>query len=100
MAANIVQRLISEHPVTIFSKSYCPYSKKVKELFASLKAQYHAEELDLIPNGAELQEALASMTGQKTVPNVFVNGKHIGGSDKSHELAKSGELQEMLKGDK
>jgi glutaredoxin 3 len=32
-------------------------------------------------DGADMQSALAQWTGQRTVPNVFINGKHIGGCD-------------------
>jgi len=53
-------------------------------------------ELDKIENGAAVQEGLLSLTGQRTVPNVFVNGKHLGGSSDTQEAARSGRLQELL----
>jgi len=43
-----------------------------------------------------LQAALTAFSGQRTVPNVFVNGKHIGGNDDTQTLFRSGKLQEML----
>ena len=39
---------------------------------------------------------LMQMTGQRTVPNVFVKGQHIGGNDDSQAAAKDGKLKEML----
>lgn len=36
------------------------------------------------------------MTGQKTVPNIFIGGKHIGGCDKTVAMIASGELQKLL----
>jgi glutaredoxin 3 len=36
------------------------------------------------------------MSGQKSVPNVFVKGKHMGGNDDTQAAAKEGKLQEML----
>lgn len=53
-------------------------------------------ELDQMPNGADIQSALLDMTGQRTVPNVFVNKAHVGGNDNVQAAAKSGELQKML----
>lgn len=46
--------------------------------------------------GPELQKALLDMTGQNTVPNIFVKGKHIGGCDDTLAAIGSGELQKML----
>lgn len=58
-------------------------------------------ELDLMPgsDGTELQLALALKTGQRTVPNVFVNGDHLGGNDDTQAAFRAGELQAMLGAD-
>lgn len=57
---------------------------------------YKAIELDEIPNGDAIQAALLEQSGQRTVPNVFVKGQHVGGNDDTQAAAKSGKLQEML----
>ena len=46
-----------------------------------LLSNFQVYELDVEPDGDDIQNALASWTGQRSVPNVFVGGKHIGGSD-------------------
>jgi glutaredoxin 3 len=46
--------------------------------------------------GPELQMALLEITGQRSVPNVFVKGKHVGGNDDTQAAARAGKLQEML----
>lgn len=48
-------------------------------------------------NGAEIQSALLDISGQRTVPNVFIKGKHLGGNDDTQAAARSGKLEEMLK---
>jgi glutaredoxin 3 len=53
-------------------------------------------ELDTMDNGSEVQAALLEISGQRTVPNVFIKGKHLGGNDDSQAAARSGKLQEML----
>jgi len=47
-------------------------------------------------NGSEIQDELLSMTGQNTVPNVFVKGEHIGGNDDTQAASKSGKINELL----
>jgi glutaredoxin len=54
-------------------------------------------ELNVIEDGGLIQNELHKMTGQRSVPNVFVNAKHLGGNDDTQGAARSGKLQEMLK---
>ena len=92
----MVDRLIKDNKVMIFSKSYCPFCKKAKALFDKLNIKYHALEMDTLKNGAEIQIYLVAKTGLTTVPNIFVSGKHIGGSDDLALWEKTGELQKLL----
>ncbi|XP_076202511.1 thioredoxin reductase 3 [Aptenodytes patagonicus] len=91
-----VRTLISTHRVMIFSKSYCPYCNKVKELFRSMHVEYYALELDVTADGPSIQQVLAELTNQRTVPNVFVNGTHIGGCDSTYQAYHDGSLQKLL----
>jgi glutaredoxin 3 len=54
-------------------------------------------ELDELSDGDAIQQELARMTGQRSVPNVFVQGQHIGGNDDTQAAARSGKLEELLK---
>ena len=53
-------------------------------------------ELNKVPNGRQMKRALLEITGQRTVPNIFIGGEHIGGSDVLAKMAKSGLLSEKL----
>lgn len=44
-----------------------------------------------------MQDALENITGQRSVPNIFINKKHIGGNDKIQALNQKGELDPLLK---
>lgn len=55
-------------------------------------------ELDTIPNGTGVQNALFGLTGQKTVPNVFIRGQHIGGCDATVKLHEQGKLLPLIQG--
>ena len=54
-------------------------------------------ELDEESDGADIQNYLFEKTGQRTVPNIFIGGKHIGGSSDLSSLEGSGELQKLIK---
>ena len=53
-------------------------------------------ELDMMQNGAAIQQALSQQTGQQTVPNVFIHAQHVGGNDAISKLHHSKKLQSML----
>ncbi|XP_019360472.1 PREDICTED: thioredoxin reductase 3 [Gavialis gangeticus] len=91
-----VRSLVGSHRVLVFSKSYCPYCLRVKDLFRSLGLEYYALELDIIDDGPSIQEVLVEMTNQRTVPNVFVNGTHVGGCDATLQAYQNGSLQKLL----
>jgi glutaredoxin 3 len=79
---DFVKSEIGSNDVVVFSKTYCPYCTATKALFDSLGVKYAVHELDKMgDDGPELQTALLKMTGQRTVPSVFVKGSHIGGND-------------------
>lgn len=83
----------------IFSKTYCPHSKKAKNILLDLYTitpSPYVVELDTHEQGAGLQEALAQTTGRKTVPNVLVNGKSIGGGDEIEALHLSNGLIQRI----
>jgi len=90
--------IIDGNPVVVFSKSYCPYCRATKTLLNEKLGsdKYFLMELDQVEDGAALQDALEDITGQRSVPNVFIGKKHIGGN--SDLQAKKGELDGLLQG--
>lgn len=93
--------ILKKGPIIIFSKSYCPFSAKAKrillEKYTIVPAPYVVE-LDTHPLGPGLQAALAKSTGRRTVPNVLVSGRSIGGGDDIEALDAGGGLVEKVKG--
>ncbi|KAI1137789.1 glutaredoxin [Hypoxylon sp. FL0543] len=84
-----LNNILKKSPVVIFSKSFCPYSKRAKGILLekySIDPAPYVVELDEHPLGKELQARLATMTGRRTVPNIMINGKSLGGSDEIAEL--------------
>ncbi|KAF0682411.1 Aste57867_25457 [Aphanomyces stellatus] len=96
---NAVQELIQTSSVVFFSKSYCPFCSRVKELFDDMDIKPLTIELDDMEAGQDIQDVLVEMTSLRTVPNVFINGKHIGGCDSVMKLAKTNKLLETINSD-
>ncbi|KAL9659372.1 hypothetical protein QQ045_024178 [Rhodiola kirilowii] len=92
-----VQNAIYSNKITIFSKSYCPYCARAKHIFSQLQEQPYVVELDLRDDGFQIQEVLLDLVGRRTVPQIFVNGKHIGGSDDLSAAVQSGKMQSLLR---
>lgn len=85
--------------VTVFSKSYCPYSRRAKVLIGGydLDPPPFILELDHRPDDMEaIQDALYALTGRRTVPNVIVDFESVGGSDEVATLHGEGSLEKKL----
>lgn len=83
-----VEELIKSKPVFVASKTYCPYCSATKRLINEVYPEAYILELDTMEEGSEVQDALTKITGQRTVPNIFINGKHIGGNSDLQALGK------------
>ncbi|XP_010243631.1 PREDICTED: monothiol glutaredoxin-S10-like isoform X2 [Nelumbo nucifera] len=95
-----IKKTVSENLVVIYSKTWCSYASEVKSLFKRLGVQPLVIELDeLGAQGPQLQKMLGRLTGQHTVPNVFVGGRHIGGCTDTLKLYRKGELAALLSED-
>ncbi|TKA24973.1 hypothetical protein B0A50_06071 [Salinomyces thailandicus] len=91
--------ILKKGPIIIFSKSYCPHSKKAKHILLdlySITPPPYVVELDQHDLGPGLQAALNKMTGRRTVPNVLINGKSIGGGDDIAALHTEGKMVETV----
>ncbi|KAK7430810.1 hypothetical protein QQZ08_002599 [Neonectria magnoliae] len=94
-AALELASILRKAPMIIFSKSYCPFSKRAKGLLLekySITPEPHVVELDKHPLTTYLQNQLEKMTGRRTVPNIMVNGVSIGGADDVIALDKDDNL--------
>lgn len=79
--------------IKIFTKNSCPYCRRVKEFFDAKGLNY--EEIDL-QNKPEELAALKEKTGLRTVPQVFIGDKLIGGCDDTLKLDSEGKLDELV----
>ena len=80
--------------IIIYTKDYCPYCVKAKQLLTIKKHDF--KEYDVTHDADRLEEMLKKSGGAKTVPQIFINGKHIGGCDDLYALNDKGELDKLL----
>mmetsp|Transcript_4065 Transcript_4065/g.8847 ORF Transcript_4065/g.8847 Transcript_4065/m.8847 type:complete len:111 (-) Transcript_4065:2525-2857(-) len=97
-AKAFVDKDISEHKVVVYAKTWCPHCNKTKALLGSDEfkdVDILIRDLDVItePSGPCLAKALADKTGQTSVPNVFIDGKHFGGNSDLQEAYAKGDLK-------
>lgn len=80
--------------VIVYSKANCSYCDRAKQLLDSKHAKYEEIRIDLLPD--KLAEMLELSGGRRTVPQIFINDKAIGGYDDLAALAKAGTLDQLL----
>ncbi len=80
----------------IYFKSWCPYSQRALALLESKGVHYTA--IDLTHDAEEQERQMRRRSGRTTVPQVFVDGRHLGGYDDIAALDMAGELDPLLFG--
>ena len=93
-----IEQDISNHHVFIYAKgekgmAMCGFSHRVMEVFNQLGVPYEVRNIFSDPN---IRPAVCALTNWPTTPQVFVDGKFVGGCDIVTEMHQSGELQKLL----
>lgn len=93
-----IENDIKEHKVVVYAKTWCPHCKKTKELLTNDEfkdVETLVRDLDIMddPSGPALAKALADISGQTSVPNIFIDGKHFGGNSDIQEAHANGTLK-------
>lgn len=79
--------------VLLYTTSWCPYCQRAKTLLKEKGVQW--SELDIESDPVHRQAMMAA-SSRNTVPQIFINGTHVGGSDELFELEAKGELDKLL----
>lgn len=80
--------------VEIYTKAFCPYCTRAMSLLGS--KQVAVAEYDITLGGPRRAEMLARAPGSTTVPQIFINDAHVGGSDELAALDRAGKLDALL----
>lgn len=82
--------------IEIYTTKVCPYCVKAKNLLNAKDVDF--TEHDLTNDDAGREALLKKSNGMRTVPQIFINGQHIGGCDNLYALEEKGELDKLLAG--
>ena len=80
--------------VEIYTKMLCPYCARAKGLLSDKGVDY--EEYEISMGGPKREEMIQRANGRTTVPQIFIDDRHIGGCDDLIALDRSGKLDSVL----
>ena len=80
--------------VEIYTRMFCGYCTAAKRLLAGKGVEY--EEYDITLGGPKRAEMIQRANGRTSVPQIFIDDRHVGGSDDIHALDDAGKLDPML----
>jgi len=80
--------------VEIYSTLFCPYCARAKSLLGRKGVEY--VNIDVMEEPARRDEMVSRAGGRTSVPQIFIDGEHIGGSDDLHALERAGTLDAKL----
>jgi len=85
---------VTEPRIVIYTTPFCGYCAAAKRLLRKKATEF--KEIDVMMDADRRQEMLAKRNGRRTVPQIFIDGRHIGGYDDVYALDQAGKLDELL----
>jgi glutaredoxin 3 len=82
--------------IEIYTKAFCGFCARAKQLLAAKGVEF--EEYDITMGGPKRAEMLQRTHGRSTVPQIFIDDRHVGGCTDLHELERNGQLDPLLSG--
>jgi glutaredoxin 3 len=86
---------VTEPAVTVYLADWCPYCQRAKGLLTQKNVVFNEINVDERP---ELRAEMMARSNRRTVPQIFIGDKHVGGCDDLIELDRSGELDRLIQG--
>ena len=80
--------------VVIYSSPFCGYCARAKKLLGSKGVSY--QDIDVVAEPKRKPEMIERAAGRTTVPQIFIDGLHVGGCDDLHALDAAGKLDPLL----
>jgi len=81
--------------VTVYMTDWCPYCQRAIELLTNKNLTFTRINVD---QDAKFRQEMIARAGRRTVPQIFIGDKHIGGCDDLFALDGSGELERLIQG--
>ncbi|HTT03624.1 MAG TPA: glutaredoxin 3 [Steroidobacteraceae bacterium] len=83
--------------VVMYASGWCPYCSRARQLLTTKSAAF--EEIDVDARPGARAEMIERSGGRRTVPQIFIGERHIGGCDDLLALEATGELEQLLRGE-
>ena len=81
--------------VTLYVSDWCPYCQRAKNLLTQKQLIFDEINVD---DDAKFREEMTARSNRNTVPQIFIDDKHVGGCDDLFALDRSGELDRLIRG--
>lgn len=79
--------------ITIYSSDYCPYCSRAKQLLQMKNAKFNEIKVD---GSNKLRQEMMAKSGQRTVPQIWIDSTHVGGCDELFALERASKLDILL----
>jgi glutaredoxin 3 len=86
---------VTQPAITLYVTGWCPYCQRAKQLLTHKRLAFSEIDVDA---DAKFRHEMTARSGRRTVPQVFIGERHIGGCDDLYALDGSGELDRLIQG--
>jgi glutaredoxin 3 len=86
---------VTQPAVTVYIADWCPYCQRAKQLLMQKSVAFTEINVD---DDATFREEMVSRSGRRTIPQIFIGDRHVGGCDDLFALDRSGELDRLIQG--
>jgi glutaredoxin 3 len=86
---------VTQPAVTVYVSDWCPYCQRAKGLLSQKNVAFNEVNVEDEP---KLREEMIARSQRRTVPQIFIGDRHVGGCDDLFELDRSGELDRLIQG--
>ncbi len=86
---------MSQPVVTLYMSDWCPYCRRARDLLSQKKLVFSEINVEDDP---KFREEMIARSNRRTVPQIFIGDKHVGGCDELFELERSGSLDQLIQG--
>ena len=87
---------MTQPAVTVYTSHWCPYCQRAKQLLTQKNVVFSEINVEDEP---KLREEMIARSSRRTVPQIFIGEKHVGGCDDLIDLDRSGELDRLIQGE-
>jgi glutaredoxin 3 len=88
---------MTQPEVTVYTSDWCPYCQRAKGLLAQKNIAFNEINVE---QDEKFREEMITRSNRRTVPQIFIGDRHVGGCDDLFALDRSGELDRLIQGER